>query len=63
MIEARDIRVRDRVYILRRGDVIPFVSGVVDPADRDGSERAIEPPDTCPLCGAPLVLVGESHGS
>lgn len=61
VIEARDIRVGDRVYILRRGDVIPFVSGVVDPADRDGSERTIEPPDTCPSCGAPLVLVGESR--
>ena len=61
VIEARDIRVGDRVYILRRGDVIPFVSGVVDPAERDGSERTIEPPETCPSCGAPLVLVGESR--
>jgi DNA ligase (NAD+) len=60
VIEARDIRVGDRVYILRRGDVIPFVSGVVDPADRDGSERVIEPPAACPSCGGPLVLVGES---
>ncbi|MBV8217403.1 MAG: NAD-dependent DNA ligase LigA, partial [Solirubrobacterales bacterium] len=60
VIAARDIRVGDRVYILRRGDVIPFVSGVVDPAERDGSERVIEPPAECPSCGAPLVLVGES---
>jgi DNA ligase (NAD+) len=60
VIEARDIRIGDRVYILRRGDVIPFVSGVVDPADRDGSERVIEPPAACPSCGGPLVLVGES---
>jgi DNA ligase (NAD+) len=29
VIAARDIRIGDRVYILRRGDVIPFVSGVV----------------------------------
>ena len=61
VIAARDIRVGDRVYILRRGDVIPFVSGVVDPAERDGSERIIEPPAACPSCGGPLVLVGESR--
>jgi DNA ligase (NAD+) len=61
VIAARDIRVGDRVYILRRGDVIPFVSGIVNPAERDGSERAIEPPSVCPSCGGPLVLVGESQ--
>jgi len=60
VIASRDIRVGDRVYILRRGDVIPFVSGVVDPAKRDGSEEVIEPPAACPSCGGPLVLVGES---
>ncbi len=61
VVAARDIRVGDRVYILRRGDVIPFVSGVVDPAERDGSERVIEPPSVCPSCGEALVLVGESR--
>ncbi|MGA2926310.1 MAG: NAD-dependent DNA ligase LigA [Solirubrobacteraceae bacterium] len=61
VIAARDIRVGDRVYILRRGDVIPFVSGVVDPGERDGSERVIEPPTVCPSCGAPLVIVGPSR--
>ena len=39
VIAARDIRIGDRVYILRRGDVIPFVSGVVNPAERDGTEQ------------------------
>jgi DNA ligase (NAD+) len=61
VIATRDIRVGDRVYILRRGDVIPFVSGVVDPADRDGTERAIDPPDACPSCGGPLAIVGSSR--
>jgi DNA ligase (NAD+) len=60
VIAARDIRIGDRVYILRRGDVIPFVSGVVNPAERDGSEQLIEPPASCPSCGGPLVLVGDS---
>jgi DNA ligase (NAD+) len=61
VIETRDIQVGDRVYILRRGDVIPFVSGVVNPADRDGTERVIEPPATCPSCGGPLAIVGTSR--
>ena len=61
VIAARDIRVGDRVYILRRGDVIPFVSGVVEAADRDGTERVIEPPDACPSCGGPLAVVGASR--
>jgi DNA ligase (NAD+) len=61
VIAARDIRVGDRVFILRRGDVIPFVSGVVNPDERDGSEWAIEPPTDCPSCGGPLAIVGESR--
>ncbi len=60
VIAARDIRIGDRVYILRRGDVIPFVSGVVDTAERDGTEQVIEAPAACPSCGAPLAIVGES---
>ena len=60
VIAVRDIRIGDRVYILRRGDVIPFVSGVVDPAERDGTELVIEPPTACPSCGGPLAIVGES---
>jgi DNA ligase (NAD+) len=61
VIAARDIRIGDRVFILRRGDVIPFVSGVVDPAQRDGGERTIEPPAACPSCGGPLAIVGASR--
>lgn len=61
VIGSRDIRVGDRVFILRRGDVIPFVSGVVDTSERDGSERVIEPPEACPSCGGPLAIVGASR--
>jgi DNA ligase (NAD+) len=61
VIAARDIRIGDRVYILRRGDVIPFVSGVVNPAERDGTERVIERPSACPSCGGPLTIVGPSR--
>jgi DNA ligase (NAD+) len=61
VIAMRDIRIGDRVYILRRGDVIPYVSGVVNTADRDQTEQVIEPPDACPSCGGPLALVGTSR--
>lgn len=36
------------------------MSGVVNPAERDGTERVIEPPGACSTCGGPLVLVGVS---
>jgi DNA ligase (NAD+) len=61
VIGERDIRVGDRVFIQRAGDVIPFVSGPVDTSTRDGSEQAIEPPGACPSCGGPLVEVGDSR--
>lgn len=61
VIVQRDIRIGDRVFIMRRGDVIPFVSGVVNVAERDGAEQVIESPDVCPSCGGPLIEVGESR--
>lgn len=53
-IAERDIRIGDRVLVKRAGDVIPYVEGpVVDV--RDGSQRPIVPPTTCPACGDPIV--------
>jgi DNA ligase (NAD+) len=53
-IERLDVRVGDRVFVERRGDVIPKVSRVVKDV-RDGSERPIPPPTVCPGCGEPVV--------
>ena len=52
-VARKDIRVGDTVIVKRAGDVIPYVVGPVVEL-RDGSERIIEPPRTCPSCGEPV---------
>ncbi len=53
-IERLDVRKGDRVFVERRGDVIPKVSRVVVDV-RDGSEAPVLPPTHCPGCGEPVV--------
>jgi len=53
-IERMDIRIGDKVIILRSGDVIPkIVKVLVD--ERDGSEVKVERPKNCPVCGSELL--------
>jgi DNA ligase (NAD+) len=54
VIEARDIRIGDRVVVKRAGDVIPYVVGPI-PDVRDGTEQPIAPPTQCPSCGEPIA--------
>ncbi|MFK7802972.1 MAG: NAD-dependent DNA ligase LigA [Anaerolineae bacterium] len=55
-IARKDIRIGDRVWIKRAGEVIPYVVGPV--ADlRDGTERPIEIPTHCPDCNEPVVRI------
>src|SRR3954462_3037788 len=58
VIRARDVRIGDTVLVRRAGDVIPFVAGPLDPSQRTGDERAIEPPTRCPSCGSELEVEG-----
>lgn len=57
-IARKDIRLGDVVLVKRAGEVIPYVIGPVVEA-RDGTERPITPPATCPVCGSPAVRVAD----
>jgi DNA ligase (NAD+) len=56
-IERKDIRIGDKVIILRSGDVIPKIIKVIA-SERDGSEQVIERPHHCPICGSELLDEG-----
>ncbi len=53
-IDRKDIRVGDRVYIQRAGDVIPEVVSVLKEA-RKGTEKKFRLPDHCPVCGSSVM--------
>jgi DNA ligase (NAD+) len=55
-IEEKDIRIGDRVWIKRAGEVIPYVIGPVVDA-RTGDEREYDRPVDCPSCGEALEQV------
>ncbi|GKZ15176.1 NAD-dependent DNA ligase LigA [Haladaptatus sp. T7] len=53
-IAEKDINVGDEVQVKRAGDVIPYVSEVVE----KHSEGHYELPDRCPVCGSPVERDG-----
>jgi DNA ligase (NAD+) len=56
-IERKDIRIGDKVIILRSGDVIPKIIKVIA-SERDGSEKVIPRPTQCPVCNSELLDEG-----
>jgi DNA ligase (NAD+) len=55
-MEKKDIRIGDTVLIERAGDVIPAVVEVMK-EKRDGNERELPVPLTCPECGSEVVRI------
>jgi DNA ligase (NAD+) len=56
-IDRKDIRLNDKVIILRSGDVIPKIIKVLT-HERDGSEVPYERPTLCPVCDSELLDEG-----
>jgi DNA ligase (NAD+) len=53
----KDVRVGDRVRVIRAGDVIPEVSEVVD-REASGRGEPFAMPESCPVCGTPVEREG-----
>ncbi len=53
-IKRLDIRMGDYVLVERAGDVIPKIIKVIE-SKRKGTEKPINPPKECPICGAAVV--------
>jgi len=52
-IRRKDIRIGDRVWVEKAGDVIPAIVAV-NAAARTGRETPFEMPAACPACGGPV---------
>ncbi|CAA6799099.1 MAG: DNA ligase (EC [uncultured Aureispira sp.] len=52
-IKEKDIRIGDTVLVERAGDVIPYIVKTMAEL-RDGSEKPVVYPTTCPVCSAEL---------
>jgi len=56
-IERKDLRIGDKVIIIRSGDVIPEITKVLKEY-RTGKEKKIQRPKYCPVCGQPVLDEG-----
>ena len=54
-LRRKDVRVGDRVFLRRAGDVIPEIVRVIVEERPPGGRREFQMPRQCPVCGAPVV--------
>lgn len=54
-IQKKDIRINDRVIIIRSGDVIPKIIKPITEL-RDGTQIPIKRPTQCPECGSEVLI-------
>ncbi len=61
-IKRKDIRIGDRVLVMRAGDVIPKVVKTIE-SKRTGDERLFRMPESCPVCESRIQRIkqGRSH--
>ncbi len=57
-IARKDIRVGDRVWVVKAGDVIPAIESVLT-EKRDGTETVFAMPSACPECGGAAARIGD----
>ncbi|MGA2449802.1 MAG: NAD-dependent DNA ligase LigA [Polyangiaceae bacterium] len=55
-VQSLDVRVGDRVFVEKAGEIIPQVVGVAV-AERTGKTPTFRMPERCPSCGTPVVRV------
>ena len=57
-IARKDIRIGDRVWVVKAGDVIPAIESVLT-GKRDGTETVFAMPAACPECGGAVARIGD----